>query len=180
MLDPYTLNAFLYFKGENCMNEIWKDIKGYEGLYQVSNKGRVKSVDRVVRSKHNSNQKRKGRILKQHITKDGYLQVTLSKCNKLKTYRVHQLVGMAFLENTHNYIEINHKDENPLNNDVRNIEWCSRSYNNNYGNRNNKCSRAVKGIKRPQYVIDKISEVCRSKSMKGKHWRLENGKRVWY
>ena len=108
------------------------------------------------------------------------MQVTLSKYNKLKTYRIHQLVGKAFLLNPNNYVEINHKDENPLNNDFRNLEWCSRSYNNNYGNRNLKCSLAVKGVKRPQSVIDKISESCKQKSMKGKHWKLVDGRRVWY
>lgn len=162
------------------MQEIWKDIEGYEGFYQVSNKGRIKSLDRLVRSKCGSTQLKRGKVLKPQNTRDGYLQVTLSKYSKLKTYKIHQLVGKAFLLNPNNYVEINHKDENTLNNDFRNLEWCSRSYNNNYGNRNLKCSLAVKGVKRPQSVIDKISESCRQKSMKGKHWKLVNGKRVWY
>lgn len=102
--------------------EIWKDIEGYEGLYQVSNLGNVKSLN-----------KRKGRILK--LTKDhfGYLRVNLYKDFKYKIHKVHRLVAQAFIENSNNYPIINHKDEDKTNNKVENLEWCDHKYNNNYG-----------------------------------------------
>ena len=85
------------------MVEIWKDIKGYEGLYQVSNIGRVRSLKR-----NNTN----GKILKQCINKDGYLRVDLSKNNIKSTKRVHRLVAETFIDNDKNLPVINHKDEN--------------------------------------------------------------------
>ena len=103
------------------MNEVWKDIVGYEGHYQVSNLGRVKSIKFG-----------KEKILKQAFDKDGYLQSVLSKNNKHITFLTHRLVAKAFIDNPNNYCEINHKDENKQNNCVDNLEWCDRQYNNDY------------------------------------------------
>lgn len=113
------------------MKEIWKDVKDYEGLYQVSNIGRIKSLSRFV------NTYKKGRIKKEHILSiidngNGYCYVTLSKNNKHKNYFVHRLVASAFINNPNNYKEINHKDNNKKNNCVDNLEWCDRSYNVKY------------------------------------------------
>lgn len=121
------------------MQEIWKDIPNYEGLYQVSNLGRVKVLDRYVNSgiKNNNKVKRKSRILKQH-NKQGYFEVTLIANNKRKYYKVHRLVAQAFIPNPNNYQQVNHKDENKLNNCVDNLEWCDAKYNCNYGLRNDK------------------------------------------
>ena len=110
--------------------EIWKDIKGYEGLYQVSSLGRVKSLSRKTT---------KGKILKQTRFRN-YLGVILSKNNIKKVRNVHRLVAETFIPNPNNYPQVNHKDENPRNNSVSNLEWCTSSYNINYGNRNNKVS----------------------------------------
>lgn len=92
------------------MIELWKDIEGYEGLYQVSNLGRVKSL-------------KKGKILKQHDNGKGYMQVGLWKNNKGKCYYVHRLVSEAFVDNPENKPQINHKDKNKTNNCVYNLEW---------------------------------------------------------
>ena len=101
--------------------EIWKDILGYEGKYQVSNWGRVKSL--------NYNNTGKEGIMK--LTKDGngYLQVQLHKDGKVKECRVNRLVAQAFLENPDNLPEVNHKDKNRSNNKLENLEWCDRKYN---------------------------------------------------
>lgn len=109
------------------IKEEYKDIKNYEGLYQVSNLGNVKRVS-------------KNRLLTPQKDKYGYLHVSLSKNNKVKIYKVHRLVADTFIENKNNYKQINHKDEDKLNNNVNNLEWCNSKYNCNYGNRNNKIS----------------------------------------
>ena len=113
----------------------WKDIDGYEGLYQVSNLGRVKSLDRYMNNKHGTKTLKKGRILINSLVKrTGYLRVSLSKNGNFISKRVHQLVAIAFIPNPNCYNQINHKDENKQNNCVDNLEWCNSKYNNNYGN----------------------------------------------
>lgn len=107
------------------MVEVWKDIKGYEGLYQISNYGRVKSF-KMKKAQHVY-------LLKPYPTKCGYLRVSLSKNNKYKGELIHRLVANYFLDNPNNYKEVNHKDENKQNNCVENLEWCDRKYNVLYG-----------------------------------------------
>lgn len=104
--------------------EIWKDIPGYEGKYQVSNLGRVR----------NPNYRGSGlpRTLKQSIGINGYYYVGLYLTKK-KRPLVHRLVAITFLENPNNLPSVNHKDENKLNNKLDNLEWCSWKYNVNYG-----------------------------------------------
>ena len=110
------------------MNEEWKDIKGYEGLYQISNLGRVKSLRYANKQAFYKREK----LLKGANDKDGYLQVTLCKNNTKKTCRIHKLVAESFLDNPYNYSCINHKDENKQNNNYKNLEYCTIKYNNNY------------------------------------------------
>ena len=98
-------------------DEVWKDIPGYEGLYQVSNFGEVKSLSRYHHKKET--------ILKKHKTKDGYYETTLVKNGKYKFIRTHRLVAFAFIPNLLNKEQINHKDGNKLNNNVENLEWCT-------------------------------------------------------
>ena len=128
------------------MEEIWKDIKEYEGYYQVSNWGRIKSLPRNSTVKY-------ARNLKLRANRHGYLYVVLCKNGKVKTYYVHRLVAEAFIPNTDNLPCVNHKDENPLNNNVDNLEWCSYSYNSNYGTAIEKRS---KKLSKPvlQYTLD--------------------------
>lgn len=107
------------------MKEIWKDIEGYEGLYQVSNLGRVRSLDRKV-----WNYTKKGRILKPHSNGHSYQNVSLHKENKTEKHLyIHILVAKAFLPNPDNKTEVNHKDFNKLNNRVDNLEWVTRDEN---------------------------------------------------
>ena len=112
------------------IQEIYKDIKNYEGLYQISNLGNVKSI----KSK---------KILAQSHSPSGYKFVNLRKNLKGKNFRVHRLVAEAFIPNYANLPYINHKDENTQNNRVDNLEWCTASYNINYGNRNDKVAKKV-------------------------------------
>lgn len=104
------------------MKEIWKDIKGYEGLYQISNLGRVKSLC----YQHGKTPK----ILKQAKDYDGYCLVSLSKNGKHITAKVHRLVAEAFIG--HSDLQINHKDENKSNNNLSNLEYCTPKYNSRY------------------------------------------------
>lgn len=124
------------------MKEVWKDVKGYNGLYKVSNKGRVMSLSRTVRCKGNSFRTIRQRILKQEMNRLGYCLVSLHKGLKQYSEKVRRLVGIAFIENPNNYAEINHKDENPSNNSVENLEWCDHLYNSKYGTRGRKISKA--------------------------------------
>ena len=117
--------------------EIWKPVVGYENLYEVSNYGRVRSLDRV----DCAGRKRKGKELKQRSDKDGYKRAGLSKNGTSKPLLVHRLVAIAFISNPQNKPQINHKDENKANNCVWNLEWCDQAYNNNYGTRNERATK---------------------------------------
>lgn len=113
--------------------EIWKDIEGWEGYYQVSNLGRVRSVDREIINRDKIN-KLKGKILNATVNcRSGYESVMLCKECKKKRLPLHRLVAIAFVPNPNNYKEVNHKDEDKTNNSSSNLEWCDRKYNNNYG-----------------------------------------------
>ena len=133
--------------------EEWRDIKGYEGYYQISNMGRVKSLERTVRCG------RGYKTIPEKIRKGkdnsyGYLQVGLSKDGRKKWYRINRLVAQAFLENPDNLPEVNHKNEDKTDNRVENLEWCSRSYNNRY---NDKAKKAGKKLSKPVFSVDKES-----------------------
>ena len=129
----------------------WKPVVGYEGLYEVSNRGNVKSLPRKVaifiKGTH-SETFRPGASLKSYVTSNGREQVTLYKNGREKHWNVHRLVALAFIPNPRNLPQINHKDENPLNNRVDNLEWCDAKYNGSYGTRPSKYMRKV-----TQYTI---------------------------
>ena len=139
------------------MKEIWKDISNYEGLYQVSNLGNVRSLDRTIIQKNAfGNMKEhnyKGKNLKLIEDKDGYLRVNLKKGKNIKQYGVHILVANEFVEDKTkfksmiyenkkdidiNKLQVNHKDENKQNNEINNLELCTNAYNINYGSRSSK------------------------------------------
>lgn len=112
--------------------EIWKDVKGYEGLYQVSNLGRVKSLRRktwngkgyfVINEKY----------LKESFNNSGYKNVGISKNGKSRFYAVHRLVAETFVKNPNNYNVVNHINEIKTDNRPENLEWCTKQYNSTYG-----------------------------------------------
>lgn len=112
--------------------EQWKDIDGFEGMYQVSDQGKVRSVERTVKMKRGGKEydmHHKGRVLRATVSKDGYEAVQLTKDSKPYTFKVHRLVARAFLHNPDNLPEVNHRDGNKTNNTVSNLEWCTRSHN---------------------------------------------------
>lgn len=118
------------------MNEIWRDIDGYTGLYQISSKGNVRSLPREIRNSRNSDMTSivSGRVLSPSDNGHGYLHIGLSKNGIVKYYTIHRLVARAFIPNELTLPEVNHKDCNTYNNDVDNLEWCTRYYNVNYDN----------------------------------------------
>lgn len=176
--------------------EKWREIVGYEGLYQISSYGRIKRV------KHWKNQRtsRKNkyynyRELPEKILspyKHGrYDAISLSKDRKVTTYLVHRLVAKAFIENKNNYPEVNHKDCDGHNNNVDNLEWCDRTYNINYADRTKKAAEAIekkvvcvetgetyasgaKAALATGLQKSKISLVCNGKrtTTGGLHWRF--------
>lgn len=138
------------------MKEIWKDIPNYEGLYQISNLGRVKSL--------RGNEK----ILKQLINRDGYYVVRIRKDKKRKEYFVHRLIAICFIEYKNNYkclddeknklfdinkLTVNHIDKNRLNNDINNLEWCTLRYNIKYSSNTLKIKSLEKLKKIKKYII---------------------------
>lgn len=132
---PTCLLCIYFLVGRKLVNmeEIWKDIKGYEKMYQISNCGRIRSLSRFI-----NNNKEDGsigfylkeKIKNQCISKTGYYICTLYKKGKGRTFKVHRLIAEAFIDNPSNYPIINHKDGNKLNNAIDNLEWCDYSYNN--------------------------------------------------
>ena len=114
------------------MNEIWKPIKGYEGVYEVSSYGRVRSLARMRIDRMGRRKPIPEKMLKMHDRK-GYDSVTLQDMGRKAIMSVHRLVAMAFIPNPDNLPIINHRDENPKNNQVSNLEWCDISYNTRYG-----------------------------------------------
>lgn len=127
------------------MIEIWRDIKGFEGYYQISNLGNIKGLDRKVKSSKSKSGFRlvKSKPIATHIDKYGYVSVRLRKEGKTKAFTIHRLVAIAFIPNPNNYPSINHIDENKLNNNVQNLEWCTVRYNNLYNNRQKKINKKL-------------------------------------
>ena len=132
--------------------EEWKDIPNYEGLYQVSNYGRVKRLNSIsdLKSKNQHTSFIATRVVQEKILKNinckNYFRVTLCKNSNKKIMQVHRLVAQAFLDNYSDELEVNHIDENTLNNYYKNLEMCSSKYNCNYGTRNKRISKNHKKI----------------------------------
>ena len=132
------------------MNEEWRPIEGYEGLYEVSNTGLIRSLDRFVGNRNRI----KGKILSINIKKGGYCSVVLSKYGKMKGYQVHRLVAQAFIPNPDNLPQVNHIDEDKSNNCVDNLEWCTAKYNINYGTRQERAidTKVKNGYYDPEFI----------------------------
>lgn len=136
------------------MEERWLPIPGYEGYYEVSNTGKVKSLTRTITD---SNGRQVTYIGKEKIQKinNGYYVVGLNKNGVKKIFKVHRLVALAFIPNPKNLPIVNHKDENKLNNNINNLEWCTIEYNNNYGTKKDRISQNI--TKKSIIMCDKIT-----------------------
>ena len=188
-----------YRGGKMEIKEEWRPIKGYEGLYEVSNFGRVKSLSRKVRAGKNKIRTVNERILKPYKSKFGYLVVKSSPKNGSKHFAIHRIVAQAFIPNPNNYPDVNHKDERKDNNIVSNLEWCNHSYNALYGTcqqrllkhkqkavemvdtKTNEVVRVFDSMKNAGEELniakEQISAVCRGirKTAGGYSWRYANG-----
>lgn len=138
-----SINTERWMSLEDYPNEEWRNVEGFENRYMVSNIGRVKTKD-FTYTLYGKIQTKHEHILKTIIRKDGYCKVNLGGYRNQKTLNLHRLVATAFIPNPQNLPCINHKDENPTNNIVENLEWCTYKYNNNYGSFGEKHSIAYK------------------------------------
>lgn len=125
------------------MKEIWKPVVGYEGFYEVSNIGRVRSLARIVECNDGRKRKIKDRILKGSSYSGGYSGVTLHKDGCTKTANIQRIVAEAFVPNPLEKEEVNHKDENPSNNHASNLEWVTHKENLKYGTRQERARKAI-------------------------------------
>ena len=151
------------------MNETWKDVVGYEGFYQVSNLGRVKSLDRIVKHSEGYERIHNGRILKPLLDREGYQCLSLHKESKYKKVKIHRLVALAFIDNPLNKQEVNHLNEIKENNNSDNLEWSTRKENESWG------TKRYRGKSNTDY-----KEIARNNSKKVMQLDLEgNLIRVW-
>lgn len=168
---------------------IWKGIEGYEGYYQISSHGQVRSLDRMVMSggfpRHI-----KGKILAQTTDRDGYKHLRLRKNGREKSFFVHRLVAGAFVLNFNSDedVQVNHKDEDKANNHYSNLEWCTHKYNLHYGTRLQKLRKPVIAINDKEtlyfesmteadydgFTVSSISKCIKGKlrTHKGYQWKL--------
>lgn len=131
LFSPATKKTIGHTSTNVTMIEIWKDIEGYKGYYQVSSRGRVKGLLRTIDKGYYGKQVYPETIMNT-FESNGYIMVTLRKDGTKHNYKVHRLVAKAFIPNPNNYPCINHKDCNRKNNTVENLEWCTYYYNNHY------------------------------------------------
>lgn len=140
--------------------EIWKPIKGYEGFYEISTFGNVRSVERIVTNKLGVKKLIPSSNMKSRPSNRGYLRVGLHRDGKSREYSIHRLVAETFICNPKGLPCVNHKDENILNNRLDNLEWCTQKYNANYGNAREKLSKS-KRIQRPILQLDLQGNILR-------------------
>ena len=158
---------------------MWGDIPGYEGFYQVTESGEVRSISHIRKNGKSSSYLQRGKILKQRLNKKGYYVVRLSKHGVVKDKLVHCLVAATFLPNPDNLPIINHKDECKTNNNLDNLEWCTRRYNQIYslGKQvinlsTGKIYGSLSEVEKDGYCWRQVSGCCRgiTKTHKGEEW----------
>lgn len=158
---PFLKKKIIDTSFNNLEDEEWRDVVGYEQYYQVSSKGRVRSKDRKCKTSKSSERIYKGRIIKGHSTKLGYIRMVLKMRPKSVVVFLHRLVAQAFLPNEEHLPFVNHKDENPSNNCVENLEWCTKEYNNTYGTalQRAKITKAKNGVSITVEKVDKSGSI---------------------
>ena len=140
------------------MQEIWKDVIGYEEQYQVSSLGNIRSKDRMIIDCLGRKRTLKSHKIRIQTSKIGYKQVLLHKGGKVKTRLVHRLVAEAFIPKTEtSKNEINHKDENKANNNIDNLEWCDHKYNINFGTRTEKPAKKCINTRKTRKKLTSIN-----------------------
>lgn len=132
------------------INEIWKEIPGYEGYFEVSNLGNFRSKDRIIKYKQSGTRLYPGKPLKVELMQDGYSRIVLMKEAVKKRYMCHRLVAETFIDNPNNLPQVNHKDGNRSNNCVSNLEWCTQSENEQHSV--NVLGKTMKGKTAPKKV----------------------------
>jgi len=173
--------------------EVWEDVEGYEGIYKVSDKGDVKSLNRTIINKNGKKQFYNGKNLKKSVSNNGYVVFHLCKNNKVKVFLGHRLVAQAFIENTYNKKYVNHKDSVRTNNNFSNLEWVTSSENRVHGLSKGyvSCKKivavpmgvgvslffdSIADVKRfgftPSSVSNRINNKVSKKEYKGYYWYL--------
>jgi hypothetical protein len=147
------------------MKEVWKDIVGYEGSYQISNKGRVKSLKRIIYRSDGVKQSYGGLLKTQYKSKRGYMISSLCKNGKSQKSKIHRLIAIHFIPNPDNKPKINHIDGNKLNNNLDNLEWCTDMENSQHAWKTGLIDN--KGSKNGMSKLTK-SEVLNIRNLKGK------------
>lgn len=135
-------NSQRWLSLQDLPNERWLPIRGYEQSYMISSYGRIKAIDRTLTFSDGRVRAYKSRIIRTHRINQHYYVASLTQNQRRAMKDVHRLVAEAFIPNPNGFREINHKDENSLNNCADNLEWCTRKYNINYGNHNKKVSES--------------------------------------
>ena len=157
-MNELKINRTQDFMGMDIPIINWRDVLGYIGYYQVNDYGGVKSLNRIVIGIDNKPYSVQESILTPSKDKDGYSVVTFRKDNIRKIKRVHRLVAEAFIKNPDNLPEVNHKDENKSNNCVDNLEWCTHTYNNQYGTKNKRRLENTDFSKLNRKIVQKTIE----------------------
>jgi hypothetical protein len=143
--------------------EEWKDIIGYENYYKISNKGNIKSLDRIITLKNGFTRKEPGKNMKIGLSHKNYYFVMLSKNSKNTYYEIHRLLAIHFLENINNYNIVNHIDGNSLNNNLNNLEWCNLRENTTHGNLNKNLSSNFPCVYKPKNSKKFLAEIKHNK-----------------
>lgn len=152
-------SSYITYTEDELSSEVWKDIIGYEGLYQVSNLGRVRSYDKVIKMSDGRVRHDKGRLLKTSIVRN-YKCITLYHNNKSKSFKIHRLVATAFIPNPYDLPQVNHIDEDKLNNRIENLEWVTALENNKHSNIANRWhSCGTEASKKPVLQYDLLGNL---------------------